>query len=248
MENLFNEIEKVTETITKPKTKGVGTRMREAIEGNGGSEWVVQKVDPEYKKRLNDVPEVKLLSYDEIRNEMIGYVELWEHNYRKRWNKKPENKEATVMILNILTDQLNYLLQTDNEMPPKSILLYGESGKGKSTIMKEFMRSVVISKYRKLVPIFPAEKINLYKDSLMKDDIVFIDDLGLELNITRDDNGTFMSKDELASRTFNILNHRRKNNLFTNVTTNLAPEELLGLYGARSGWRFEELWEMVEIK
>jgi predicted AAA+ superfamily ATPase len=247
MNNLFNEIEKVTEAMTKPTKKGIGARMREAIEGNAGSEWVVHKVDPEYKKKLNDVPEVKMMTYSEIRDEMIGYVDLWEHNYLKRWNKKPENKEATVTIVNTLTDQLNYITGASPE-PPKSILLYGESGKGKSTIMKEFMRSVVISKYRKLVPIFPAEKIGIYHDALMTDEIVFIDDLGMELNHTRDMNGNFISKDELASRTFTILDHRRKHNLITNVTTNLGSEEMLNLYGARSGWRFEEIWDMVEIK
>lgn len=247
MSDLFGEIANLTDKMAQPKKKGLGARMREAMDGTGGADWVVQKVDPEYKKKLNEVEPVVIISSKDVANEMTGYVELWEHNYNKRWKKKPENKEATVTIINVLTDQLNYLSGASGE-PPKSLLLHGESGKGKSTIMKEFMRSVVISKYRKLVPIFPAEKIGIYRDSLMTDEIVFIDDLGLELNHTRDEKGSFISKDELASRTFNILNHRRKNNLFTNVTTNLAPEELLGLYGARSGWRFEEMWEMVEIK
>lgn len=243
-------MEELKSTDLFKENKSIPVRQADSLEElrskqEPGAEFVWNPINPEYAKKLWEDKKVTF-DLETVRKEFVSYVRLYESNYRVKWDFDHTSKENYRTIVKVLYEQLLYLTE-QLSICPKSLMLIGQSGKGKTTIMKEFYRSVIVQIYRKLIPYFSASDMNGQHATYLHDKIIFIDDLGLELLKNKDEKGNFISKSDIAFSTFSMLDRRRKNDQITNITTNATLNDLIEMYGERSKWRMSEQFEVIEL-
>ena len=114
---------------------------------------------------------------------------------------------------------------TDKKL--KGLYLCGSFGSGKSYLMSALINEVSKKGYNSIILYYPnllsslkssfnTEDFDIKLDSIMKSDLLLIDDIGAE-------NNTSWSRDEILGT---ILQYRMDNNLSTFFTSNLNLEEL----------------------
>jgi hypothetical protein len=231
-----------------PTLEEMRARQKAYAERHGQSdEWTFTELAPEYAKKLYAPARSHPYTYDEVKQQFVSYVCLYSHNEQKKWDYMRTAPDNYRRIITTMTDQMNFLLGIGR--PAKSLLLIGVSGRGKTTIMSQFVRpSFYMMKLNLgVVPYIDAQDMHSdrWVKSLQQLPVAYIDDLGLELNTNQDSDGNFVKTEHIAFKTFDVLDHRRKHHLITNITTNMGIEDMVNVYGARSVWRFEEQFEVI---
>lgn len=250
-QDLFN-----SKPIESPSLEQMKSRQAEFDRRhNPRSEFVIHAIDKEYARKIKSEEQKVEITEELIRKEFVGYMRFYEEfqsslGARKVWRIDEEDKPKYRSIVTLVFNQLVYLMDPERSQLtcPKSLMLIGESNKGKTTIMSWFVRPI-FTKYlhNLMIPFHKARSLDEYGNSLYSDKLIFIDDLGMELNTNKDSKGFLISKSDIAMNTFEILDNRRIHKKITNITTNLTVEAISQLYSARSEWRFEEQFEIIEF-
>lgn len=245
------------EDINAPSLDMLRTKQKR-MEENPRSEIPWHPINPEYAKKLFAKEELIEIAEETVRSNFVERIRVYERfqssliNARFAWRISEDDKIKYRTIVSTIYAQIQYLHMTDEEKEtsacPKSLLLVGETGKGKSTILDWFMRPVFMELWRgHLFLSIKAMSMQGQLDAMARDPLLFIDDLGLEISNGKDAKGNMISKSDIAAATFKLLDHRRRKKLITNITTNLSNESMIEVYGQRAQWRFEQQFEFIEL-
>ncbi len=129
--------------------------------------------------------------------------------------------------LSIIKYMKDFINKFDTDKESKGLYLCGSFGSGKSYLMSALINEVSKKGYNSVILYYPnllsslkssfnTEDFDIKLDSIMKSDLLLIDDIGAE-------NNTSWSRDEILGT---ILQYRMDNELCTFFTSNLNLEEL----------------------
>ena len=129
--------------------------------------------------------------------------------------------------LDIIKYMKEFIDKFDSDKQIKGLYLCGSFGSGKSYLMSALINELSKKGYNSIILYYPSllsslkssfnsEDFDIKLDSIMKSDLLLIDDIGAE-------NNTLWSRDEILGT---ILQYRMDNNLSTFFTSNLNLEEL----------------------
>ena len=129
--------------------------------------------------------------------------------------------------LSIIKYMKDFINKFDTDKKLKGLYLCGSFGSGKSYLISALINEVSKKGYNSVILYYPnllsslkasfnTEDFNIKLDSIMRSDLLLIDDIGAE-------NNTSWSRDEILGT---ILQYRMDNDLSTFFTSNLNLEEL----------------------
>lgn len=136
-------------------------------------------------------------------------------------------------------------------MRPFSMILIGETGRGKSYYMYCLIKGLLEKGYPRWdVRLIPALQLDdrvdedykkygsarYFLDCLCDDRFLFIDDFGIE-----------RSRERAERNYYHLLDNRLANKKPTVITTNLLEEEILSIYGARIDSRLKQAMKLVFV-
>lgn len=185
------------------------------------------------------------LSYENAKKALYVAVEV-EVNSRHRTLKSSEELDSQL-------SQIAKWLTSENQQ--FGMMLYGEVGSGKTTMLKAFqnlLNALNIKNendtiaYRPYgIRIVDAKFLTeCYQnnpkefDAISRMDMLGIDDLGLEPK-------EIMLYGNILTPLADLFLKRYENQLFTIVTTNLTPKQIRELYGKRIADRFNEMMKRI---
>lgn len=108
----------------------------------------------------------------------------------------------------------------------RGILCYGNCGRGKSLICCKIMPLILNHYCNKIVSLYTAPQMNALLDSVIKNHIICIDDIGVE--------SLSVKYGEKRMSFCEIVDEAEKNGKLLIITTNLTTDQIAAKYGERT--------------
>ena len=165
----------------------------------------------------------KYQSKQELEKTNVTYFEVPKFIKEARMSDIYPEKER----LNIIKYMKDFINKFETDKKLKGLYLCGSFGSGKSYLISALINEVSKKGYNSVILYYPnllsslkssfnTEDFDIKLDSIMRSDLLLIDDIGAE-------NNTSWSRDEILGT---ILQYRMDNDLSTFFTSNLNLEEL----------------------
>lgn len=197
----------------------------------------------EYIDKISKKVQQSEVSASDVSEKFKEFISKYEVLTGKKWNI-PHAQIPTYKAI------IKNLLWIINGWSTQGIAIIGESGKGKTTIIKNFYLPTYQYFKKKFIPIVLAETLIDRKEEMVGSTHahVAIEDLGKEFNsIAPDKNGWMPSKQDISGRVMYILDRRLMAGRITHITSNLNAAELTKTYGDRAQWRFDEMFQFINF-
>ena len=187
---------------------------------------------------------------DDVKNRIEGAKIPKKYHMKINLDVNSGNSQAVNFV------RRNYAKIADGNFGDISVVLYGQKGTGKTTIISQFIKAIIENKslkttvlwvdFRELMAGLKSE-IGLKEeekttrlDEILAVDLLVVDDLYAG-------RGSEFDTDVIDR----IISYRYNHNLPIFITTNLTASEMFGpncVLGSRSASRLQEICEIIEVK